>query len=264
MARTIWTDVGAHQETGARTVWTDLGAHQETAGSVAYTLTATGGSFTISGTAASLEYGRLLTAAAGSYAITGTDATLTYGQVGAYTLAADAGSYAITGTAATLTYAPLNNYTLTADPGAFSIDGIAATLIYSGAAVQPTVATGGGKGSKDRRARRGKKQRLILPNGAHIWAYPDEIPALLAQFTAETRTPLEEVNPGPIASTEAELRDPEPRQEAPDPYPELIAEAKAKAEAALAVIQDTARDAAMADAAKRLARRRKTKRLLLL
>lgn len=238
MARTVWTDLGAHQETGARTVWTDLGAHEETSGSVAYTLTATGGSFTISGTAATLEYGRLLTAAAGSYAITGTDATLTY--------------------------TPLNNYTLTADPGAFSINGIAATLIYSGASVQPTAPPAAGKGSKDRRARRGKKQRLILPNGAHIWAYPDEIPALLAQFTAETRTPLEEVNPGPIASTEAELRDPEPRQEAPDPYPELIAEAKAKAEAALAAIQDTARDAALADAAKRLARRRKTKRLLLL
>lgn len=126
-------------------------------------------------------------------------------------------------------------------------------------------ATGGGKGKGGGRyAKRGKKQRVILPNGAHIWAYPDEIPDLLARFTAETRTPLEEVNPGPIAATEAELHDPEPQREAPDPYPALLAEARAKAEAAMSAMQDAARGAALAEVAKRLARRRKTKRLLLL
>lgn len=114
-----------------------------------YTITATGGSYAVTGTAASLEFGRLVGATAGSYAITGTAASLEFGYkvaaaAGSYALTgtaaslefgykvtASAGSYTINGTAATLTYAGLTNRTITADSGTYAISGTAATLDYA-------------------------------------------------------------------------------------------------------------------------------------
>ena len=86
----------------------------------AFTLTADPGSFAITGTAASLEFGRRLDAAAGSFAVTGTAASLEKG----FEVAADPGAYTITGTAATLQ----RTARLSADSGAFSITGTAASL----------------------------------------------------------------------------------------------------------------------------------------
>lgn len=134
----------------------------------AYTLTASGGSFTLTGTAASLEFGRSLAAASGTFALTGTAANLEYGRTlgagsGSYTLtgtaanlefgrylfggsgtftvtgtaanleynrllSAASGSFAVTGTAATLTYGTVGGYTLAANGGTFAVTGTAATL----------------------------------------------------------------------------------------------------------------------------------------
>jgi hypothetical protein len=135
-----------------------------------YTLTASPGAFSVSGTAASLKYGRVLQAASGSFAVTGTTATLKRGyrlqaDVGSFGLSgtaatlrygrviqaaaasfqvsgtaaslkygralqADPGTFQITGTDATLTYGTAGSYTLPAQPGSFSVSGTAATLRY--------------------------------------------------------------------------------------------------------------------------------------
>jgi len=68
-----------------------------------YTLTADGGAVTVTGTAASLLFGRHLDADAGAVVVTGTDATLTLGSAG-YTLSANGGAVTITGGDATLIY----------------------------------------------------------------------------------------------------------------------------------------------------------------
>lgn len=74
------------------------GAQTSPAGAAAISVVAGAGSFTITGTAASLEVGRLLATDAGSYSVTGTAASLERG----FEVAADAGSYTTTGSAVTL------------------------------------------------------------------------------------------------------------------------------------------------------------------
>lgn len=78
------------------------------------------GTFTISGTAASLEFNRLLSAGVGSYLITGTAANLFKGIV----MSAVSGGFAITGTAAGL----LRAYIMALASGSYTITGTAATL----------------------------------------------------------------------------------------------------------------------------------------
>lgn len=85
-------------------------------------VSADSGTYAVTGTAASLKVGRKLTADAGSYAVTGTTASLERG----YLLAAASGSYVITGTDATLTVSA--NPVLTADSGSYVITGTAASL----------------------------------------------------------------------------------------------------------------------------------------
>ena len=92
-----------------------------------YTITASPGSVTITGTAATLRRTALLTASAGSVVITGTAANLNKGL----TLVAAPGSVTITGTAAALKYGRI----LVASAGTVTITGTAATLIR-GRAVQ--------------------------------------------------------------------------------------------------------------------------------
>lgn len=112
------------------------------------TVAAASGTYTLTGTAANLEFGREVAAASGTFALTGTDATLTYGTVGGYTLAANGTSYTLTGTAANLefgrtliagagTYAETGTAAslecgrlVSAGSGAFALTGTAATLIY--------------------------------------------------------------------------------------------------------------------------------------
>lgn len=90
--------------------------------SVAYSLACDSGSFSVTGTAANLEYGRLLFASSGSFSVSGTTANLLVG----YSVTAEAGSFSISGTAATFAV----TYVLTADSGSVSVSGTAANLEY--------------------------------------------------------------------------------------------------------------------------------------
>lgn len=100
-------------------VWSGFG-HVGAGAVNVYTLAADPGSYTVTGTAATLSTTRLLVADAGSVAITGTDAALVVGRM----VVADAGSVAVTGTDAAL----LATRLLVADAGAVNIVGTAATL----------------------------------------------------------------------------------------------------------------------------------------
>jgi hypothetical protein len=83
-------------------------------------LEAEAGSYSVSGTAASLEYGRVLAANAGAYALTGTAASLEHG----YRVSAESGTFALTGTAATV----LAARTMAASAGSFAVSGTAVTV----------------------------------------------------------------------------------------------------------------------------------------
>lgn len=68
--------------------------------SVTFTITAESGSYSLTGTAASPLFGRLLAAGAGSYALTGTAVDFTR----QYVLAVGVGSYALNGSEVTFIY----------------------------------------------------------------------------------------------------------------------------------------------------------------
>lgn len=132
------------------------------AGGGAYSVTAETGSFTETGTAASLEFGRVMPADGGSYALTGanagtlagrrvtadtgslalagTDAAAEFGRL----LAADLGAYALTGTDAGLSRTVAGAYALSAEAGAFALSGGESTLTGS------ATASGGGKRKRRR------------------------------------------------------------------------------------------------------------------
>lgn len=88
------------------------------AGGGPYTLTADAGSYTYTGTDATLKVGRKVSAASGTYTYTGTAATLKVG----YVVPAASGAYTYTGSDATLTYTP-TAATLTAEAGSYTYTG---------------------------------------------------------------------------------------------------------------------------------------------
>lgn len=94
-----------------------------TLGGSPYTLTADPGSFTLTGTAASLLWKQVLSASAGSFTQTGSAVTFLKGK----TMAADAGSYTLTGTATDLLWKQI----LAADAGSYSLTGTAADLLHA-------------------------------------------------------------------------------------------------------------------------------------
>lgn len=87
-----------------------------------FTITAELGTYTLTGTASSLEFGREVIASAGAYTYTGTAASLEYGRE----VIALGGSYAVTGTAATL----LAARKIVAAAGGYSVTGTAASLEF--------------------------------------------------------------------------------------------------------------------------------------
>ena len=154
--------------------WFGGAGEAQQSGAAAYTLAVDAGSYAVTGTSATLKYGRVVAAGAGSYAITGSSATLQknlpiaatagsyavsgtvasleYGRIlvpvaGSYAISGTAasleygyvlgalpGSYAITGSAATLTYTPVGAYTLAVDAGSYALTGTDAGLYYGYAA----------------------------------------------------------------------------------------------------------------------------------
>lgn len=87
-----------------------------------FTLVADSGSYSLTGTAASLEAGREVAAGAGSYAITGTAVNL----LEAHKISANSGSYSLNGTAVNL----LEAHKITADSGSYAITGGDAILEF--------------------------------------------------------------------------------------------------------------------------------------
>jgi len=85
------------------------------------TLTAESGSFTLTGTAASLLRGSKLAADAASFALSGTAA----GLLRSYIFPVDAGAFTLTGTAAELK----RGYAMSAEAAAFTLSGTAASLL---------------------------------------------------------------------------------------------------------------------------------------
>lgn len=105
---------------GSSSNWHSAVIELRETGGGAFTVTADGGSYSISGTAASPEFGRLVSAATASYSISGTAASLLH----KYHMTAGGGSYAVTGADATL----LNKQVLAADGGSYAISGADAGL----------------------------------------------------------------------------------------------------------------------------------------
>lgn len=95
--------------------------------STGITMDVTAGSYTYTGTAASLEVGHELPAAAGSYSYTGTNAALSKGRI----LSVDAGSYAFTGSDATFEI----GHVLQAEAGSYTYTGTDVTLVVTQPAV---------------------------------------------------------------------------------------------------------------------------------
>lgn len=112
--------IGPNQYTSTNVRSLILGIELAPAGSANKTLVAAAGSYSLSGTAASLKLGRVVAAAAGSYALSGSAATLRR----ALPLVAGAGSYSLTGVTAGL----LHGWKVAAGAGSYSISGTAATL----------------------------------------------------------------------------------------------------------------------------------------
>ena len=96
-----------------------------------YTLTASGGAYTLTGQSATLLKSKVIVASGGSYTLTGQNATLAKNRV----LTASGGSYSLTGQSANLA----RNRTLTASGGSYSLTGQSATLLKS----KKIVASGG-------------------------------------------------------------------------------------------------------------------------
>lgn len=145
-AYTITASSGSYTETGTAATL-----------AVGRRLTASSGTFALTGTAASLEFGRSLAATSGTFTLTGAAANLEYGRTlgagsGSYTLTGTAanlefgrylfggsGTFTVTGTAANLEY----NRLLSAASGSFAVTGTAATLTYGTVGGYTLAANGG-------------------------------------------------------------------------------------------------------------------------
>lgn len=88
-----------------------------------YTITAVGGTFTVTGTAASLTRALEIVASGGTFTFSGLDAALQLG----YQIAASGGGWTISGLDASLLYAII----MAADTTAFTVTGTDATLTYT-------------------------------------------------------------------------------------------------------------------------------------
>lgn len=107
-------------------------ASQSAAGAAGFSLSAAGGTYAITGGAATLARTWRAAAGGGSYAITGSDATI---RQSVYRLTADGGSYAITGSAASF----VRTWNVVAAGGSYAITGSAATLTRKDASISSVV-----------------------------------------------------------------------------------------------------------------------------
>lgn len=94
---------------------------------VNYTLTASGGTYTLAGGTAILLRSKQLVGSGGTYVLTGQSSTILRSKL----LTASGGSYTLTGSSATITYTAVTGYTLTAQGGSYTLTGASATLLKS-------------------------------------------------------------------------------------------------------------------------------------
>jgi hypothetical protein len=115
LASSTGTYTPAWDMTAGNKFWGSTVAFKES--TTAYTLTASGGTYTISGTAATLAVGRKVSASSGTYTISGTAA----GLKATRKLSVANGTYSINGSSATLS----KGYTLSVSGGSYVITGTA-------------------------------------------------------------------------------------------------------------------------------------------
>jgi hypothetical protein len=111
---TLTASGGSYALTGASATLTKTG------GSTNYSITALGGSYSLTGASATVKLGKRVTASGGSYSVTGQQATVKLGK----RITATGGSSSVTGASATVNLGKQ----LTATGGAYSIAGQQATV----------------------------------------------------------------------------------------------------------------------------------------
>lgn len=121
---TVFTTWYLGSSGGAQTLTADPGTYTLTGSAATLTaarnFSADSGQYLLTGSAATLSIGRNLSAASGAYVLTGQSAGLTR----TYNLSAGSGTFNLTGASATFLYSRV----LRGDPGIYTIDGYAATL----------------------------------------------------------------------------------------------------------------------------------------
>ncbi|MCB1711294.1 MAG: hypothetical protein KDH96_02075 [Candidatus Riesia sp.] len=98
-------------------------AQQQSGGATSYTLSASSGSITITGTSVTFKRQLIMPVSAGSYSITGTSASLLYNRL----LSSSSGAYSITGSTALLEYHRL----FTVASGSYDITGTNVAFYYN-------------------------------------------------------------------------------------------------------------------------------------
>ena len=140
-------------------------------------LTANGGSYTVTGGTAALLRSKQLVASGGSYTVTGGAALLSRNR----TLTAQGGVYTYTGQQVNITYVPVSvGYTLTAQGGSYTLTGAGVTIQRS----KQLYASGGSYNLTGGSANISRNRKLTASGGAytyvgssavlmHVTPYPD-------------------------------------------------------------------------------------------
>ena len=105
------------------TSWIAIEVPLASSGPASYVITASGGSYSLTGGTANLVKSKLITAQGGSYALTGSNAAINKNR----SLTAQGGAYALSGSAATI----LKSRLIVAQGGAYTYSGANATLLRS-------------------------------------------------------------------------------------------------------------------------------------
>jgi len=139
-----------------------------TAGGSTYTLTALGGSYSLTGASAVISRNRGLVAQGGAYTVNGAQAVLSRNR----TLTASGGAYTYTGQQATITYTPgAIGYTLTAQGGSYTYTGQTATILKN----RSLSATGGTYAYTGAAAIISRGRNLSAQGGAYALAGGDAV-----------------------------------------------------------------------------------------
>lgn len=129
----------------------------------AYSLTAQGGSYSVTGASALLSRNRNLVASGGSYSYTGASATITWASapLNNYVLTAQGGAYVLAGASATIS----RNRKLSASGGSYAVTGASAGLFRN----KRLIASGGSYAVSGSSALLLRNRKLIASGGAYSY-----------------------------------------------------------------------------------------------